>query len=265
MPQFISWLGYVDDFKTKHPETDAAVMPIMLSRYDDNAVSKMLETAKKTSSTKNFAIRLQEEQFNWWLSKKIFPDDVFKALELDKAGETILSNPQLYTWMEYVTIYNKKNPGRKATMIAPLYARNNGIDADMIIWVAMVSTKTTSIAKQLQAESLELWLRMRYSPRRVFTMLGLGKAGDNFLSNPNFRTWTKYLNDFNKQYPDTKTNPIHTLIAYYGDDALSDILAGARKNPDTEKIATNLQRSLLNAWVRELKDPTEVSKLLKVD
>ncbi|EGZ13815.1 hypothetical protein PHYSODRAFT_335544 [Phytophthora sojae] len=40
------------------------------------------------------------------------------------------------------------------------------------------------------------------------------------------------------------------------------MLSLAKKNPRTEKEAANLQLALLNTCVRELKDPTEVSKLL---
>ncbi|POM63290.1 RxLR effector family protein, partial [Phytophthora palmivora] len=55
---------------------------------------------------------------------------------------------------------------------------------------------------------------------------------------------------------------IRTFLTYYSDEDVAKMLAHAEKNPFTKELASNLQMSLLNAWVRELKSPAEVTKLL---
>uniref|UniRef100_H3GF89 RxLR effector protein n=2 Tax=Phytophthora ramorum TaxID=164328 RepID=H3GF89_PHYRM len=79
-----------------------------------------------------------------------------------------------------------------------------------------------------------------------------------------FKTWARYLNAFNKKYPDDKTDMIKSLLLYYTDDTLSQVLITAKQVPSTEKMATNLQLSLLNKWARDKNPPAEVSKLLNV-
>ncbi|POM58176.1 Putative RxLR effector [Phytophthora palmivora] len=268
MPQFVSWLKYVDEFKVKHPGNDAAAILAMVNRYGDTALFKMLEAAMKISSMKDIATKLEGELWNSWRitkKNKKKPYEVFLALELNKTGEKLFSNPNFSTWVNYLNMYNKENPGSKERMITSVF-HNYRNDFWSITKMTMndVDEGTVKIAKQLQAEQFDDWLRRKEPPKFVFAELHLSDDA-NLFSNANIRIWMKYLDVFNKRYPEMKTNTIATLLYHYSDEEVAQILAAARKNPWTEKIATNLQMALVNTWVRDLKDPTEVSKLLKVD
>ncbi|POM64299.1 Hypothetical protein PHPALM_20195 [Phytophthora palmivora] len=267
MPQFAIWLKYANDFKAKHPGNDAAAILAMLDFYGGKAVFNMLETAAKISSTKTVATKLQIELWDGWLTKKTLPRYVFQALALDEAGDTVFSNPKLSMWINYLNMFNKENPASKERMVSSFHNNYYTEHFWRITSMAMYDADkgTANIAKRLRAEKIDGWLSKKESPRHVFALLNLHKADANLFSNENFRIWTKYLDDFNKRYPDIKTNTIQTVLASYSNEDLVKILVAAKKSPDTEKLATNLQRSLLNTWMRELKDPAEVSKLLKVE
>ncbi|POM79025.1 Hypothetical protein PHPALM_3376 [Phytophthora palmivora] len=267
MPQFAIWLKYANDFKAKHPGNDAAASLAMMDFYGDKAVFNMLETAAKTTSTKTVAAKLQKELWDGWLTKKTLPSYVFEALALDEAGDTVFSNPKLSMWINYLNMFNKENPANKERMVSSFHNNYYTEHFWRITSMAMhdADKGTANIAKRLRAEKIDGWLSNKESPRDVFALLNLHKAEANLFSNENFRIWTKYLDDFNKRYPDIKTNTIQTVLASYSNEELVKILVAAKKSPDTEKLATNLQRSLLNTWMRELKDPAEVSKLLKVE
>lgn len=84
----------------------------------------------------------------------------------------------------------------------------------------------------------------------------LKEVQDNLLVSPDFKAWTKDLNDFNKTYLREKTIVAHN----YTDGALSQLLVAAKKNPNTEKMGTKLQLAWLNAWARGIKDPAKVTK-----
>ncbi|OWZ08308.1 hypothetical protein PHMEG_00019168 [Phytophthora megakarya] len=267
MPQFVSWLKYVDDFNIKRRGMDETVTSALLHRYNDDMVFKMLDTAKKKSSINAIATKLEKELYSTWISEKVSPRFVFKTLELDKAGRSVFSNPRFFTWMEYFNTYNKANPKDKDTMISAFYDSYSRASVARIIAPAMseMDVRIVKITKQLQAERQDMWMHWKILPKEAFSRAGLDRAGASFLSDPNFKLWNKYLDAFNLRYPEAKTNVIYSLRSHYSDETLASFLAQARDNPTTEKIATNLQSSLLNTWARELKEPAEISKFLKSD
>ncbi|OWZ18267.1 RxLR effector protein, partial [Phytophthora megakarya] len=51
----------------------------------------------------------------------------------------------------------------------------------------------------------------------------------------------------------------------YSDSMLSELLIAAKKNPSTEKAATDLQNQLIRAWLEKLEPPENVFKFLMLD
>ncbi|KAG3092216.1 hypothetical protein PI125_g17208 [Phytophthora idaei] len=70
----------------------------------------MIIAAQKNPKAQQFADELQTRQLQYWLDNKKAPTDVFKLLELSKARDKLLNNPQLATWLSYVDDFNSKNP-----------------------------------------------------------------------------------------------------------------------------------------------------------
>ncbi|KAG3123736.1 hypothetical protein PI126_g23573 [Phytophthora idaei] len=81
------------------------------------------------------------------------------------------------------------------------------------------------------------------------------------LASPKFKTWAKYLNDFNHRYPDQKTTRIDGIRANYYDRRLLPMLNAAKKDPSMEKLATNLQNALIAKWIAEKKNPSDFKYL----
>ncbi|ETI41323.1 hypothetical protein L917_12855 [Phytophthora nicotianae] len=61
-PQFYIWAKYVEDFNKKNPTKKELMIPSLLTLYDDEGLSRVLEMAKKVSATEALATKLRTEQ-----------------------------------------------------------------------------------------------------------------------------------------------------------------------------------------------------------
>ncbi|KAL3657659.1 hypothetical protein V7S43_017461 [Phytophthora oleae] len=203
-PQFLKWVQYVDDLNKANPDKKTTIMSVLGTYYTSTELTKILEVAAPSKLVK----RLEAEQK--WLGKDT-PDELFKILKLDKAGDELLSSPQFKTWVTYMKEFNMENYKYKTTLIATL-VRNYGDGGLVTILEAAKGVKSTaSTAKRLQSEQFQLWLTNGYTPDDIFKVLKLDKAGDNLLTNSLLPTWRKYLDSFNLENPTKKTTLLTTL------------------------------------------------------
>ncbi|KAH7487767.1 hypothetical protein KRP22_013538 [Phytophthora ramorum] len=278
---FVDWVKYVDNFNTKHPNepiSTASMVSSLANQYGDYDLFRILQEAKRSQSTESIATKLQAEQIQRLQSKNEHPSYVFKILRLHEAeAKELLSSPMLTTWLKYLDTFNTKNPNEKTTLGSAIRSH---YDVKSVVSEAMKNPSTISLARRVKSENFQWNLQQKKLPADVFYDLmgyprsfvrtnGAGESqiimnADNFLVDPMFKTWARYLNAFNKKYPDDKTDMIKSLLLYYTDDTLSQVLITAKQVPSTEKMATNLQLSLLNKWARDKNPPAEVSKLLNV-
>ncbi|OWZ00958.1 Avirulence (Avh) protein [Phytophthora megakarya] len=196
------------------------------------------------------------------------PTEVFKRFELDKAGDTVLTNPLFGPWLKYVQYFNRENPSNKFCLIAALpHAFNKPSNWNKMLALAMKDPRTVKYANIVNAERFKVWLNHEKTPRYTFSYLvaPYTKIEDNLLASQAFKIWTKYLNDFNKMYPDRSTNMIDAFRIYYKDIEMARIVAVGKSNVKTEALATDLERLLLKTWLRELKSPNDVSKIMNVE
>ncbi|OWZ02779.1 hypothetical protein PHMEG_00025598 [Phytophthora megakarya] len=191
------------------------------------------------------------------------PTEVFKRFGLDKAGDNVLLNPLFGPWLKYVEAFNKENPSKKFGLSAVL--PNEMWHWEDMIALAMKNPRTKRYANIVEAERTKKWLSEGTLPKNIFVSLTGTKYGDNFFEEPGFRTWLKYLNNFNKMYPERRMNLIDSVRGYYTDKRLVEILVLGKSNPKTKVLATKLERTLLNTWSRELKSPDEVSTIMNVE
>ncbi|KAL4150852.1 hypothetical protein PRNP1_010248 [Phytophthora ramorum] len=277
----VDWVKYIDNFNTKHPNEAislASMDSALAGKYSGSTLFKNLQEAKRIPSTDTNAIKLQAEQIQRLQSKNKHPYDVFEILGLHgiKSNE-VFSSPILKTWLKYLDTFKTKFPQDKTTLFMAIHSHYN---VKSMVSEAMKNPSTISLAKRVESEKFQWNLQQKQLPASVFYDLmgyprsfvrtnGAGESqiimnADNFLVDPMFKTWASYLNAFNKKYPDDKTDMIKSLLLHYTDDTLSQVLIAAKQVPSTEKMATNLQLSLLNKWARDKKPPAEVSKLLNV-
>ncbi|POM62205.1 RxLR effector family protein [Phytophthora palmivora] len=86
-PQFTAWVQYADDLSAKNPTKGIPAISTLTVRYCDDTLYKMIERAKRVSSTETLATKLQTEQMQHWVTTRKDPDDIFRLFNLDKAGE----------------------------------------------------------------------------------------------------------------------------------------------------------------------------------
>nr|7XVK_B Chain B, RxLR effector protein PSR2 [Phytophthora sojae] len=262
---FPVWAAYTRSVAQTDSEASAVMLKTLVSRYSDEVLSGMIAAAKKSSKTESIATKLETEQMRTWLAAKKTPDDMFLVFKLNKAGDDILSSPLLSAWTNYMKLSNKENPKAQTTLIATMTKHYGDSGVSQILAAARKSPATQSTAKRLEAEQVQLWLKKGRTPDDTFTLLSLDRAGDDLLASPQFNTWMKYINYYNKENPDEKTTVLAKLMTHFDDEELTPILVVARKVPSTESTAAKLQAEQFKNWLSADKSPEEAFTLLQLD
>ncbi|KAE9359091.1 hypothetical protein PR003_g953 [Phytophthora rubi] len=224
LPQFTDWLRYVDDLSAKNPTKGTSAFSTLTSHYGDAALYKMIEEAAKFAGTKDLATKLQKELMQHWIATAKSPDDVFHAMNLDKAKQNILSNPEFTAWAKYVDDFNAKYPENPALM-APV-------------------------------------LSNRKTPDDALVELGLGRTVDTLMGSPLFNTWLKYTNAYSTKYPQEKSTVIEALTRTFGELNVAMMLQKAKTKDATRSIAKQLESAQLEMWLTGEKSVDDVHNLL---
>ncbi|KAF4138827.1 hypothetical protein GN958_ATG12036 [Phytophthora infestans] len=88
---------------------------------------------------------------------------------------------------------------------------------------------------------------------------------EKLLSNPNFRTFMGFIDDYNVQNPGNGATVIKSVTATYGDDVAAAVLQRATKVSATKVTAEKLLGDLRVLWLTDKRSPLDVFKLLKLD
>ncbi|POM67765.1 Hypothetical protein PHPALM_16173 [Phytophthora palmivora] len=254
--------------------------------FGDIDVTKMLNVLKRKDWTRKIATELECAQLKMWLNSKKSTDDVFKLLKLVKESNSFRDKPLFNTWISYMNFFTAENPDKKARIFSALEARFNGRPLNTILNAASNFPNMEDIATKILTGKIQSYMTSHKSPREVFKLLGIDDVGYHVLTtsvfqswphyvkdfnkrNPmhqescsKFKAWSKYLNDFNKRYPDQKTTMLNGLRANYNDIALLGMLKAAKKDPYTEKLASNLQNALINKWLVDKEKPEDLYRML---
>ncbi|KAL4139870.1 hypothetical protein PRNP1_015515 [Phytophthora ramorum] len=127
-------------------------------------------------------------------------------------------------------------------------------------------TKLTQVVSGAKNNfKIQSWLKNQKSLDDVFTKLRLDKAGDNLLKEPKFKTWVKYMHNYNKKNGLEDSSGLSIVSKYFTDDKrLSAMIEAARKKRSTTRIGNDLRVDQLRQWMREQKHPRDVFALLNV-
>ncbi|ETI57242.1 hypothetical protein F443_00438 [Phytophthora nicotianae P1569] len=102
--QNLNALGtYVNLYNKKYPGQETSVIKELMVFHGDEAVSKMLEAAKKVPETHTLAKALQTAQFKLWFVEGAKPFQIWKMLNMKK--ETWMMNPDAQVWRGYLEYY----------------------------------------------------------------------------------------------------------------------------------------------------------------
>ncbi|KAF4130444.1 hypothetical protein GN958_ATG20338 [Phytophthora infestans] len=112
-PSFTALKTYVRLFNNKNPGKETSVIKEMMVFYGDEAVSKMLEAAKKVPNTHAQATAMQTAQFKLWFAEGAKPSRIWKMLNMEKASWT--TNPDAQVWRGYLDYYKLQKAAAVAT------------------------------------------------------------------------------------------------------------------------------------------------------
>jgi hypothetical protein len=211
-----------------------------------------------TTTSTNGAAAVESALTQKWLASHYTPDDVFAILGLDRAGDKLLASPELNTWTSYMKLYNSKNPSEKTSLIELLTKTYRDAGVVRIVEAAKQTKSTALSAKRVEAEQLQYWVKNDKSTDDVFKLLKLDEAGEGVLTSPQLATWIKYMNYYNKEYPDKATTLMKTLRTSYGEAGLYKLFDTLKTVPATKTMATKMQGEQFMAWRTEKQEPGDV-------
>ncbi|ETI30095.1 hypothetical protein F443_22784 [Phytophthora nicotianae P1569] len=253
-----TWVSYMNAIVKNDPSKTPTLFANLETRLSDRPLLQILQMVKTNSTMKDAAIKLETKTIHKIFTSGKPPKDTFELLGLDGVGDNILSSPLFQRWKNYVNDFNEKNPNHQESWFKPLRIAYGRFGVESVIDKGMQVSSTVGIAKQAERARLTEWLDMGKTPIVVFKYLHLNEAGEKTLASPKYKEWVEYLNDFNHRYPDLKTAVIDGIRANYYDINLLPILNAAKKDPSTEKLATQLQNALIDKWVAEKKEPAQL-------
>ncbi|POM73220.1 Avirulence protein (Avh) [Phytophthora palmivora] len=252
-PLFNTWISYINFFITENPDKKAKVFSALETRFSDRPMNTILNAASNFPSIESTATKIQTSKIQGYVASNKSPREVFKLLGIDDVGYHVLSTSVFQSWLHYVKDFNKRNPMHKESWYEPLRVGYSWGGVERLIEQALQNPRTVNIGKMVENARLQDWMDRKHPPEHVFQFLHLEKAGEKTLASPKFKVWSKYLNDFNKLYPDQKTTMLNGLRANYNDRALLRMFKAAKNDPSTEKLASDLQNALINKWLADKK------------
>ncbi|KAI9982301.1 hypothetical protein PInf_008216 [Phytophthora infestans] len=247
-------------------DTDDVFVGLKLNAADDSIlknpkfVAWVKEAAKQTESTKDLATKLQTEQMETWKRAKLSTDSLFNMYKLDSEAKDLLASPGLRIWVRYAEEFN---PGPKTTLFEKLHASYSDFALSQLLLLSKKAPSTEKLATSLQREQLQTWLNSGKQPQTVFKVLRLDSEADNLFASPQFKIWLDYSLDFRKKFPRANTVPvIDTLVAHYGDAALSRIIKAAKEGAGTKTWAVYYEQALVGKLLKAEKTPAYISRLV---
>ncbi|KAF1777462.1 hypothetical protein GQ600_17097 [Phytophthora cactorum] len=258
-PGFSKWVAYVTKNSKESP--DMAIFSTLAYHYSDDALAKMLLTAKQGESTNTLATKLEGMQLTNWVQTGKSQDYVFKTLALDQAGTKAFSNPQFARWTDFIAQTNTKNPEMAIFSTLGIHYSD---DALVKMFAAAKEVDgTKALATKLEGMQLTNWVQTGKSQDYVFKTLALDQAGTKAFSNPQFARWTDFIARTNTKNPEMAI--FSTLGIHYSDDALVKMFAAAKEVDGTKALATKLEGMQLTNWVHAEKSQDYVFKTLALD
>ncbi|POM62673.1 Avirulence protein (Avh) [Phytophthora palmivora] len=260
-PNWKKWTEQVA--KASSNDVDDSILSSLTRRYKVDGVTTLLASAKNTPATSELAAKLEALRLKQWLNAGFEPGRVFGMLKLDVSRAKMFDSPQLEALTKYVALFNSKHLRQETTVLQLFSKHYDGDDAFLKVLVSAENANSVGATK-LKNEMVKSWLDQPNHPANVFKALKLDEAGDNLLSSPILSTWVQYMKAFNKQYPLAETTMIKTFTKSYGDEKLATMLEAAKKVPNTEQLAKNLQAAQFSQWMTENKTPKEMLSVLKL-
>ncbi|POM75861.1 Avirulence protein (Avh) [Phytophthora palmivora] len=192
-PVYKYWKKFMKFYNKVNPSTaDFNIGSTLTTNYGDIAVVKMIMAAEQIPHKQNAARSMEHDLFKSWTDPSIKLDDVFISLKLDIAGDKLFANPMFSFWMKFLDDYNRMVPGksRPRTILTKIYDDEALLN---MINVARENPSTKTLANKLETEMLTQFLYAEKQPMDVAKLLNVREKSD-----PNWKLWKKYMQDYHK-------------------------------------------------------------------
>ncbi|OWZ04534.1 RxLR effector protein [Phytophthora megakarya] len=262
-PAFFQWVAFVTVRDKSGP--DMAMFNTLTKHYNDDALAKMLVAAKEVDNTRAIATTMEGLQLSKWISAGNSADEVFKSLQLHRAGDKLFESAVFPNWISFLTKRNSRDPDLEMFSTFVKHYSDDAL-AHAVIAAKKVST-TKDIATKVEGFQIANWAGS--SADDVFTALKLNQAGDKLFESPLFAYWASFVAKQNNKDPGVEM--FTTFTKHYSDDALAKImpahiLARAKTIGSTKAMATKLEGlQQIPSWISAEKSADDVFKLLKLD
>ncbi|KAK1935670.1 hypothetical protein P3T76_010365 [Phytophthora citrophthora] len=266
-PQFSAWTKYVDELNAKNEGAMVSIIPTLRKHFSDDDLFKIALAAKRSEETEAMGTKLEDAFVQFWIQRKETPDNVLVQLGLKRSTETLLENPLLNILTKYTEVYNVKYAAKKTTVIETLTRAFDDETVAKLLVAGREKSTTKKIAKQFQADQLEMWLNSGQSVDDVYKLLNIPSrrlVGD-FDNLKLFNTWVTYMNAVSVKNPEKISAMFSTLTPTFRDRPMMQILEAANKFPSMEKAATKFQLEKAQSIFSTGVSPYEAFKLVALD
>ncbi|EEY56831.1 secreted RxLR effector peptide protein, putative [Phytophthora infestans T30-4] len=170
-----------------------------------------------------------------WKNRNSEPAAVMKLLNLDNDVGKALKSTELRRLDEYIIDFNLKNPNNQATLLRTLTKKYG--ESGVAKAIVSAVKDDNMLAKRLQNQQFEDWLKKDMSVDQVFNVLDFKSAGIGAVISRNVDTLDKYVTLYNR-----KTSADETLVGAFvkafGKKQLGNML---QRFPDTDKYSAKLR------------------------
>ncbi|KAF1793661.1 hypothetical protein GQ600_6682 [Phytophthora cactorum] len=160
--------AYISKFNKKYRNDRTYMIDMLVTRYGDDGVSKMIETAKSDPAAKKLAEKLQTDQFRGWIRNDKSADDVFRILKLDDPAN--IADLNLNAWLKYLDAFNHRFP-EKATNTLDTFKGVYGGDKELakMLVAALKVPATKAQAERLQIAQFTQWFENGWRTEDIMT------------------------------------------------------------------------------------------------
>ncbi|POM80621.1 Hypothetical protein PHPALM_1518 [Phytophthora palmivora] len=240
-PVISTWYAYAIKLDDKDPEKQ--LLASLKTRYDDQSLAKTLVAGKEGDRTVSLAMKLEKSQIEDWVASRK-PNDVFNLLKLDEDSDNLLKNPLFKMWTSYLQKLDTK------TSSELVFQKLSALYND---------------AKQVEKARIENWLSNGKTAddiaNDIFNSLKLN-TGDNIFETKTSRLVTWISNVELMEKPENLM--ISVLKKHYDDEALTNLIAVAKKDYRTRGVARKLEEARLNTWITNGESADNVFKILQL-
>nr|QMU24868.1 PaRXLR44 [Phytophthora agathidicida] len=161
-----TWTSYLKLFNDKFPKKKTTMLRTFTKNYGEDGLIKLFVSAENANTPA--ATKFKNEVVEGWLDSMVYPSSIFKSLELDKAGDGLLTSPLLASWVQYMEAFNKNFPREKTTMIENFTKGYGDEKLASMLQVAKKASGTEELAKNLQIAQFKTWMLAGKTPDDIY-------------------------------------------------------------------------------------------------